>query len=202
MVVKLNNGAIKDALISSLNGEEVAALAGLLELARIRRAGLTDLAFVRDTGARTLFGFLHKKMYGQWDYNSIVVERIMGDPNRLKEVLKESPAPTKISAVQVLQLLGSLKVSNKAIGEVAVTNHAWKRFCERYLFYHESATPEQIAFWFQQSFSRAVLCRGKKMPGKHVIYLLDQPMKCRFVVIREGYRHTLVTVERLNPQTK
>ena len=193
----MDKGELKQQLNSSLSVQERTVLAKLLgEFTGFR--GKTFFWHLDNTSANTLFGFLHKKMFGSSDNEDRTFVKVMENLDALKKILRDVPLYPQIPR--------KMKIFNKEMGEVFVSIHAWERFCEKFCNYwkENDLTTEKVADALQRCFSRAKITKlSPRIIVRRIIdsgfkeaeYLLNQDMHCRFVVQSEDSNKLLVTVE-------
>lgn len=183
----------KSVLLDSLESENVTALMKLLNQMTGKRCK-TLAGYLNQMSADTLFGLLHRELFGGFDQGEQAYKRILDNLGLLKERLR------KISLYP--PILYQMKVKNEVAGEVIVTVHAWERFCQR--FHHGGTEQEVVAKSLIESFARA---RATALSKYHEVvrllnnelavaeYFLDKKLNCRFVVSVERNLKSLMTVE-------
>lgn len=205
MSVRRDKGLFKKDLLDSLSERELAGFVELLSKMKRYESVRSNLAYVIGFDTKTLFGVLHKEVFGCWDSSALAFCKVMENLDKVKEILRK--LPTKVACPEDVcpQMPINLQISNKDAGSVFVTNHAWKRFYEHWHERSEKSKPEDIASRLQQSFARSKkvylegayatlrVINNKFAPAD---YFLDQSANCRFVVIQDGKLSLLTTVER------
>lgn len=192
-------GEYRATLLLSLNNLEKDALVKLLieEVSPTYSGESVDGYFFR-MRVKTLFGFLHNKLFGSGDCGKQGLLRVVENLDKVKEMLKEF--------IQFPKVPNQLHISNETVKNVFVKAHAWKRFYERW--HLENLSSDKIAKLLEESFSRSVPTE-LKMAYKtlRIInngfeladYFFDQQINCRFVVVRDRDKDgdlILATVER------
>lgn len=215
MTGKANKGLLREELLDSLTEKEIIGLVELLNRVRnFNRTRKKDaLSYLMSFDAKTLFGVLHKELFGFWDSSAPAFYKVMENLDKMKEILNKISVKTvgfKTAYPQMYpQMPNNLYINNERTGNVFVTIHAWKRFCERCYAEPEKLEPRQIADRLKKSFARAKQVRLEKayavlraINNKFISadYFLDQSMNCRFVIISRENKITLLTIER--PRTR
>ncbi len=206
----MSSNGLKKKLIDALSQKEVLILARLIvALCGPKGSHLLAERYLSNVSVKTLFGFLHKELFGRWGCAKTDFIKVMENLDQVKNMLQESAAKSyhfsKKPSNDLLiypQMPKELQVSNGIMKNVLVAAHAWERFCER--FRPKENNPDRIVASIQASFDRAqavTLKRGHevyRLITNNFVeseYLFDQILKCRFVVIPENGKFTLVTVE-------
>lgn len=189
----MGKGALRAELSDSLSLQEGVALAKLLTKMRGSRPR-TLLEHFNTMGTNTLFGFLHKELFGDWADGNKAFTKVMENLNQLKDFLQKIPPCPQIPY--------KMQINNKMIGEIPIAIHAWERFCER--FYPLEFSSDVVADALKKSFTRAIQVRLGKVHeitrlisnnGQEAEYFFDQVLDCRFVIILKEGGKILSTVE-------
>lgn len=203
----MTRGMFKEKLLDSLTEREAAGFVELLS--KMKRPFGDDRAFLMSVDTKELFGILHHKLFGSWDFSSIGFCKVLENLDEVKQVLGEIPLSRALveNSHEPPGIPNGFQIENKEAGKVVVTIHAWKRFYERYC--SRGLRQEEIIARLQRSFASAKqvslggpyeVLRAIKNEFAPARYFLDRRINCRFVVYSQGGRSCLLTVERPFPQ--
>ncbi|TSC95129.1 MAG: hypothetical protein CEN87_141 [Parcubacteria group bacterium Licking1014_1] len=196
---------LKREFIKSLSEREMAGFAELLGKVRKTPKLVENTSrYLMSFDANTLFGFLHRELFGDWDFIVSGFRKVMENLDEAKRILSGISVDSICLVVVVPRIPIDLQVYNEETGSVFVTVHAWKRYYERFCRQTNTSDPELISVQLQRSFTMAKRdCLKKPYVALRIIrnrftpanYLLDQSTNCRFVVGLHQGKPSLLTVE-------
>lgn len=202
-----DRSTFKKNLLSSLTEREMAGFVELLKI--MRKPSGENMKYLMGFDTKTLFGFLHQKLFGEWDLSVLGFQRVMENLDGVRALLGSTPIRVACFKHAFPKMPSNLQISNEWAQNIFVMFHAWKRFCERFQERTKKLHPDEVAACLQQSFSKA---KPVKLDNSHAVmriihnkftsvdYFIDQSMRCRFVVGLLNGRPSLFTVERPYPR--
>ena len=210
MHVKVDKGQWKQKILESLTDRELAGLIELLGRVRpLRNPPLRKYEYLANFDTNTLVGVLHKHLFGFWETTNEAFRDVLENIEGVQKILAEIPLKDYKPETGRPKLPDGLSVCNKEAGTVPVSIHAWERFCDRWYPEVKSLSPDRIAVSLQNAFVRAkkedigiayATLRTINNQFKRAEYFFDQAMNCRFVVVDNGGKFNLATVE--HPKSK
>lgn len=206
MPEKVDKGLSKKELIDALSDREVTALVSLLNVAKVSSEYHRE--YLLNQEARLIFGVLHLKIFGAFDGAKSKFQVILENIPKVRAILASIPVPPpKVSEKkkQIPEMPRNLWLDSQSAGRVFVSEHAWQRFCERFLAEPTRFSQKEIADRLQRTFSGAIKSQLEKVEAvlrrinnnfQEADYYYNQQMGCRFVVASKNGRSILKTVER------
>ena len=201
----MDNAQTKTQLLDSLSAEQRYILVRwLASVARPKIPDSSNRKYLDSIEAATLFSLLHKKLFGEYRCDGAVAATVLGHLDQVKQMLQaEIPNhtfPTDSLGCPILP--DGLLVHNASVRNVAVSLHAWRRFCQRFC---SKKNPATVARLLQAEFDNSVMLSLETRPelirlinnkGVPAEYFFDPSQGCRFVVVQKDDKHILTTVER------
>ncbi|MBM3206652.1 MAG: hypothetical protein FJZ43_03460 [Candidatus Staskawiczbacteria bacterium] len=200
---------MKKDLIDSLNEKQRLSMITLLSIYyRPQRPVTTSSEYLKSCEVPTFFGFLHKLIFNEWFYEDHASAlKVVQNISKIKETLKGVPITITFkesgdSFSVPPRIPKDFTIDNETLANVWVTEHAWKRFWER--FFPKELNSEKVAEAIKKSFFQAkivTLTRGHgvlriiRNRFHEAQYFFNALDNCRFVVIFREDKHLLITVE-------